>query len=83
MTADALIRLRYRLLPDRLVGEILSKSWIDSAIPALVLVLVVLCMNAAIPGFLSAGNLADLSRQLSEVGPDCDRHDNGHAVGGH
>jgi hypothetical protein len=35
MTGDAIVRLRYRFVPDRIVGEILSKSWVDNAIPAL------------------------------------------------
>ncbi|RBP18197.1 monosaccharide ABC transporter membrane protein (CUT2 family) [Roseiarcus fermentans] len=68
MTSDAFIRLRYRLVPDRIVGEILSKSWIDSAIPALALVLVVVSMQIAIPGYFSAGSLSDLSRQVAEFG---------------
>ena len=38
-------QLRYRYLPDHLIGELLSKRWIDNAIPFLVLVVavVVLC----------------------------------------
>ena len=32
---------RYRLIPDHVVGEILSKRWIDNTIPFLVLVLVI------------------------------------------
>jgi ribose transport system permease protein len=68
MTSDTLVRLRYRFIQDRLVGEILSKSWVDNAIPALSLVLVVVGMNIAVPGFFSAGNLSDLSRQVSEAG---------------
>ena len=44
--SDVLTRLRYKYFSGRLIGEILSKSWIDSAIPvaalAVVLVLVAL-----------------------------------------
>jgi ribose transport system permease protein len=29
--ADMVARLRYKYLPDHMVGEILSKRWIDSA----------------------------------------------------
>jgi ribose transport system permease protein len=68
MTGDTLVRLRYRFVPDRIVGEILSKSWVDNAIPALALVLVVVAMDIAVPGFFSVGNLSDLSRQVSEAG---------------
>lgn len=67
-TGKALLRLRYRLSPVRQFGEILTKSWIDSAIPALALVAVVLVMTVLVPGYLSAGNLSDLARQVSEFG---------------
>jgi ribose transport system permease protein len=67
-TSDALLRLRYRFFPDRLFGELLTKSWIDNVIPALALVAAILVMVALIPGYLSAGNLADLGRQVSEMG---------------
>jgi ribose transport system permease protein len=67
-TSDALLRLRYRLVPDRLFGELLTKSWIDNVIPALTLVVAILAAAWIIPGYLSAGNLSDLSRQISEFG---------------
>ncbi|MEC9265672.1 MAG: SMP-30/gluconolactonase/LRE family protein [Pseudomonadota bacterium] len=66
--SDTLLRLRYRLVPDRLFGELLTKSWIDNVIPALVLAVTVLVMTALIPGYLSAGNMADLGRQVAEFG---------------
>ncbi len=65
---EHLVGLRYRIFSDRLVGEILSKSWIDNAIPALVLVAVVTAIVILIPDFFSVGNLSDLSRQLAEFG---------------
>ena len=37
---NVLERWRYRFVPDRLIGEILTKRWIDSAIPFTVLVVV-------------------------------------------
>ena len=64
---DYLSRLRYRLFPDHIVGEILSKSWIDTAIPALFLVLVLSTYSVILPGFISTGNLLDISRQLGEI----------------
>ncbi|RVB37669.1 ABC transporter permease, partial [Mesorhizobium sp. M7A.F.Ca.CA.004.05.1.1] len=67
-TSDALSRLRYRLLPDRLFGELLTKSWIDNVIPALALVVTILVMTWIIPGYFSVGNLTDLARQVSEFG---------------
>jgi ribose transport system permease protein len=66
--SDALLRLRYRFVPDRLFGELLTKSWIDNVIPALALVATVLIMVWIIPGFVSAGTFSDLARQLAEFG---------------
>ena len=37
--SETYVRWRYRLIPDHVVGEILSKDWIDNAIPVLMLVL--------------------------------------------
>lgn len=66
--SDALTRLRYRYFSGRLVGEILSKSWIDSAIPVAALVVVLAVMVWLIPGIFNTAYLADLSRQLAEFG---------------
>jgi ribose transport system permease protein len=64
---DVLSRLRYRLFPDHVVGEILSKNWIDTAIPAIFLVAVLLVYSAILPSFMSVGNILDVSRQLGEI----------------
>ena len=66
--SDALTRLRYRFFSGRLVGEILSKSWIDSAIPVAALAVVLLAMAVLVPGIFTAAYVADLSRQLAEFG---------------
>jgi ribose transport system permease protein len=68
MIADLAARLRYRYVPDHIVGEVLGKKWIDNAIPVFLLVALAITMVAAIPNFLSAGNLADTSRQIGEFG---------------
>ena len=60
--------MRYRWFSDRLVGEILSKSWIDNAIPTIALAATLGVMIAIIPDYLSIGNLTDLSRQVAEFG---------------
>ncbi len=65
---EALARLRYRWWPDHLLGEILSKRWTETAIPVILLALVVIGMSSAIPGFLSAGSLTTMSRQAGEIG---------------
>ena len=65
---NALTQLRYRYLSGRLVGEILSKSWIDSAIPVIALAATIVVMSLLIPGLINSAYIADLSRQLAEFG---------------
>jgi ribose transport system permease protein len=64
--SDTFVRWRYRLVPDHLLGEILSKNWIDNIIPLLFLVVVVAVFGSAIPDFFSAANLGNLWRQWGE-----------------
>ena len=60
---------RYRLIPDHILGEILSKRWIDNAIPVFVLIVVVADVRPLlIPDFFSLGSLTTLTRQLGEFG---------------
>ena len=42
---------RYNLVPDHLVGEILTKRWTDNAIPFLALVVTLATFGSIIPGF--------------------------------
>ncbi|WP_438751030.1 ABC transporter permease [Pararhizobium sp. O133] len=65
-SASNLTKLRYRFIPDHVIGEILSKKWIDNAIPFLVLICVIAVFGALIPNFFSASNLSITSRQLGE-----------------
>jgi ribose transport system permease protein len=65
---DVLTRLRYKYLPDHLIGELLTKRWIDNAIPFLTLIIVGAVFGRLIPGFFSAGALGDLGRQFAEFG---------------
>ncbi len=53
-------------MPDHLLGEILSKNWIDNIIPLLFLFVVVAVFGSAIPDFFSMANLANLWRQWGE-----------------
>lgn len=69
--AGTLTRLRYRFIPDHLIGEILSKKWIDNAIPFTVLVLVILVFGALLPNFWTGGNLSMTARQLGEFALVC------------
>ena len=66
-----LVKFRYQYVPDHILGEILSKKWIDSAIPFLVMVIVVGIFATLIPNFFSAGNLAISGRQFGEFGLVC------------
>jgi ribose transport system permease protein len=65
---DTLTRWRYRYWPDHVLGELLAKRWMETAIPVIVLVLVALALSSAIPNFLSAASLADTGRQAGEIG---------------
>jgi len=57
---------RYNLVPDHLIGEILTKRWTDNAIPFIALVFVVAGFGSAIPGFFKLSSLQDSTRQLGE-----------------
>lgn len=37
---------RYRLIPDHVVGEVLAKDWIDTAIPFVILALTLAVFGA-------------------------------------
>jgi ribose transport system permease protein len=59
-------RLRYNLIPDHLIGEILTKRWTDNAIPFLALVITVASFGTHIDGFFKPQSLTDSTRQLGE-----------------
>ncbi len=61
-------RLRYRYVPDHIVGEVLGRRWMDNVIPGFLLIALVVYLTSAIPNFLSLGNLSDTSRQIGEFG---------------
>lgn len=65
---ERLTRWRYKYWPDHWVGEILSKRWTETAIPVLLLLLVVIASGRLIPNFYSATVLADTLRQAGEIG---------------
>lgn len=65
---ETLLRWRYRLVPDHLLGELLAKRWIDNAVPLLFLLGVVAVFGSAIPDFFAAANLASFTRQWGEFG---------------
>ena len=42
---------RYNLVPNHIIGEVLTKRWTDSAIPFVTLIVTVAAFGTAIPGF--------------------------------
>ena len=65
---ERLVRLRYQYWPDHWLGEILAKRWTETAIPVLLLIIVVLISGRLINNFYSPGVLADTLRQAGEIG---------------
>jgi ribose transport system permease protein len=62
------VRLRYRYVPDHIVGEVLGRKWMDNVIPVTLLVALSIYLVATIPNFVAFGNLSDISRQIGEFG---------------
>src|SRR6476659_11495576 len=65
--SEVYARWRYRLIPDHVLGEILSKNWIDNAIPVFILVLALAIFASIIPDFFAVYGLTDNARQLGEL----------------
>ena len=65
---ERLVRLRYQYWPDHWLGEILAKRWTETAIPVLLLAIVVVISGRLINNFYTAGVLADTLRQAGEIG---------------
>ena len=65
---NTFIKLRYRFWPDKIFGELLQKPWMETAVPLLVLVGVIVFFRLRIDSFISMSNLADTLRQACELG---------------
>lgn len=63
---ETLTRWRNKYIPDHVVGEILSKNWIDNTVPFLALVATILVFGQLIPDFFSLSSMSDTTRQLGE-----------------
>ena len=61
-------RIRYNYFPDHVLGEILSKRWVDNAIPFFTLIALSVGLFLSIDGFFSIYSLTDNSRQFAELG---------------
>lgn len=68
MISTTLQRLRYKYLPERAFGELLTKQWMETAVPALMLVFVVLFFMLLNGNFLSLPVLSLILREGSELG---------------
>ena len=65
---EALVRARYKYIPDHVLGEILTKRWVDNVAPFTFLVITVALFGHLIPDFFSPGSLIVSLRQLGEFG---------------
>ena len=65
---DKVIQYRYKYIPDHVIGEILTKPWIDNFIPFLILSMGIFFFGMTIPDFFSVGSIVDATRQLGEFG---------------
>jgi len=65
--SEVYARWRYRVVPDHVLGEILSKNWVDNAIPFLFLIVTVAVFGSIIPNFFLFGDLGNVERQLAEI----------------
>ena len=60
-------RWRYRVIPDHVLGEILSKNWIDNAIPFVFLIIVIVVFGSIVPDFFLVGGLTEEAQELGEI----------------
>jgi ribose transport system permease protein len=65
--SEVYARWRTRLIPDHILGEILSKNWIDNAIPFLFLLITLVVFGSLVPNFLGGAGLTDQGRELGEI----------------
>ena len=73
--SEAYVRWRYRLIPDHIVGELLSKDWIDNAIPVLMLVIVVAFFGTQLPGLFRSPQPRRYRPPARRVSVSSARHD--------
>jgi ribose transport system permease protein len=66
--SDRLVRFRHKWIPTHVIGEILSKNWIDNVVPALILVLIIAIFGSIVPNFFLPANVSDGARQVGELG---------------
>jgi ribose transport system permease protein len=60
-------RARYKYVPDHVLGELLSKNWVDNAIPVLILLCCLGVLGSMLDGLVSLSSLLGMSAQYGEV----------------
>jgi ribose transport system permease protein len=66
-SSDVVAKWRYRLVPDHVIGEVLTKDWIDTAIPVVMLIISAAVFALLLPNFLSVAGVVELLRQMGEL----------------
>ncbi|MGH6776976.1 MAG: ABC transporter permease [Bradyrhizobium sp.] len=61
-------RLWYRYWPGTALGELLKKQWMETAVPVVILIVVVAYFSSQIDGFFAASSLSTILRIGSEIG---------------
>ena len=64
--AEMLTSWRYRWVPTKLVGEVLTTKWVDNLIPMTGFIIVVSIFGSLIPEFFSNSYMTSSTRQLGE-----------------
>lgn len=65
---STLSRLRYQYFPDHVLGELLTKKWMDNVIPLIALACAVATFGSMVPHFFALTTVTDLTRQVAEFG---------------
>lgn len=61
-------KYRYQYWPDKALGEILQKQWMETAVPLVALLLTIAFFSTQLDHFTSMANFSDTLRQGSELG---------------
>ena len=65
---ERMVALYHRIYPSHVVGELLTKRWMESVIPFTILVITLVLVVWQLPGYLSLTNLSQTSRLYAEQG---------------
>src|SRR6185369_390610 len=66
LPGEAWTAWQYKWMPNKVLGEILTKRWIDNLIPTLGLMIVIVVFGYLIPEFFTQSAIANATRQLGE-----------------